>query len=98
MAAMAPWMWFLGLGALVAMLLTVGNPFLLLFVVLGALETHRRWKARKTRSLEQAAYYRVAPRNRALVGVVYVGLIVLLAFGMAEAHILASGSHSFGSL
>ena len=98
MAAMAPWMWFVGLGALVAMLLTVGNPFLLLFVVLGALETHRRWKARKTRSLEQAAYYRVSPRNRALVGVVYVGLIVLLAFGMAEAHILASGSHSFGSL
>ena len=98
MAAMAPWMWFVGLGALVAMLLTVGNPFLLLFVVLGALETHRRWKARKTRSLEQAAYYRVSPRNRALVGVVYVGLIVLLAFGMAETHILASGSHSFGSL
>jgi Zn-dependent protease len=98
MAAMAPWMWFVGLGALVAMLLTVGNPFLLLFVVLGALETHRRWKARKTRSLEQAAYYRVSPRNRALVGVVYVGLIVLLAFGMAEAHILASGSHSFRSL
>jgi Zn-dependent protease len=98
MAAMAPWMWFLGLGALVAMLLTVGNPFLLLFVVLGALETHRRWKARKTRSLEQAAYYRVSPRNRALVGAVYVGLIVLLALGMAEAHILATGGHSFRHL
>jgi Zn-dependent protease len=98
MAAMAPAMWFVGLGALVAMLLLVGNPFLLLFVVLGALETHRRWKARKTRSLEQAAYYRVSPRNRLLVGAVYIALIVVLALGMAETHILASGGHSFGHL
>jgi Zn-dependent protease len=98
MAAMAPWMWFVGLGALVAMLLATGNPFLLVFVLLGALETHRRWKARKTRSLEQAAYYRVSPRNRLLVGATYVALIVLLVLGMEQAHILASAGHSFRSL
>jgi len=40
------------------------NPFLLLIALFTALETWRRWKARKTRSLEQAAYYRVSPRNR----------------------------------
>jgi Zn-dependent protease len=98
MAAMAPWMWFVGLGALVAMLLVFPNFILLLIVFFGAMETWRRWKARKTRSLEQAAYYRVSPRNRMLVAAVYVGLIVLLAFGMHEAHILASGGHSFRSL
>jgi Zn-dependent protease len=98
MAAMAPAMWFVGLGALVALLLLVGNPFLLLFVVLGALETYRRWKARKSGSLEQAAYYRVSPRNRLLVGAVYIGLIAVLALGMHEAHILHSGSHSFTHL
>jgi Zn-dependent protease len=98
MAAMAPWMWFLGLGALVAMLFVFPNFILLLIVFFGALETWRRWKARRTRSLEQAAYYRVSPRNRLLVAAVYVGLIVLLAFGMHEAHILASGGHSFRSL
>jgi Zn-dependent protease len=98
MAAMAPSMWFLGLGALVALLLLTGNPFLLLFVLLGGLETHRRWKARKTRSLEQAAYYRVSHRSRLLVGVVYVGLIAVLALGMHETHILASGAHSFTHL
>jgi len=98
MAAMAPSMWFLGLGALVALLLLSGNPFLLLFVVLGALETYRRWQARKTRSLEQAAYYRVPPRSRLLVGAVYVGLIGLLVLGMHETHILASGAHSFRHL
>ncbi|HEY2397643.1 MAG TPA: site-2 protease family protein [Solirubrobacteraceae bacterium] len=98
MAAMAPWMWFVGLGALVALLLVFPNFILLLIVFFGAMETWRRWKARKTRSLEQAAYYRVSPRNRVLVAAVYIGLVVLLAFGMHEAHILASGGHSFRSL
>ena len=76
MAAMAPALWFVGLGAMVALLLLTGNPILLIFIVLGGLETWRRWKLRGTRSLEQAAYYRVSPRNRLLVGAVYVGLIV----------------------
>jgi Zn-dependent protease len=98
MAAMAPWMWFVGLGALVALLLVVPNPILLIIVLLGAMETYRRWKARKTRTLQQAAYYRVSPRNRLLVGAVYVGLIVALALGMDQAHILATGTHSFAHL
>jgi Zn-dependent protease len=98
MAAMAPGMWFLGLGAMVALLLLTGNPFLLIFVLLGGMETWRRWKQRKTRSLEQAAYYRVSPRSRLLVGAVYVGLIVVLVFGMHEAHILTSAGHSFRSI
>jgi Zn-dependent protease len=98
MAAMAPWMWFVGLGALVALLLVVPNPILLIIVVLGAIETYRRWQARKTRSLQQAAYYRVSPRNRLLVGAVYVGLLVLLALGMDASHLLSSGGHSFTHL
>jgi Zn-dependent protease len=98
MAAMAPWMWFLGLGALVALLLITHNPFLLIFLLLGFMETRRRWQQRKTRSIEQAAYYRVAPYHRVLVGAVYIGLIVVLALGMDVSHILASGGHSFGSI
>ncbi len=95
MAAMAPALWFVGLGVMVALLLLTGNPFLLIFVVLGGMETWRRWQARKTRSIDQAAYYRVAPRHRLLVGGVYLGLIVLLAFGMHESQILTSAGHSF---
>jgi Zn-dependent protease len=98
MAAMAPWMWFLGIGALVALVLLVPNPILLIILLFGALETWRRWRARKTRSLEQAAYYRVSPRNRLLVGAAYIGLIVLLALGMHESHILSSAGHSFRSI
>ena len=98
MAAMAPWMWFLGLGAVAAMLFIVPNFILLIILLLGGMEVWRRWNLRKTRSLEQAAYYRVSPRNRLLVGAVYIGLILVLAFGMHEAHILSSGTHSFGHL
>jgi len=96
MAAMAPSMWFVGLGAMVALLLITGNTFLLIFILFGAMETRRRWKLRRTRSLEQAAYYRVATRHRALVGVVYIGLIAVLALGMETAYVLTSGGHTFG--
>lgn len=98
MAAMAPWMWFVGLGLLVAIAFAFPNPIILIIVLLGALETWRRWKARGTRSLEQAAYYRVSPRNRVLVATVYIGLMLLLAVAMHETHILATGGHSFGSI
>ena len=46
------------------------------------METWRRWKLRKRALAEQAAYYRVSPRNRLLVGAVYIGLIAVLALGM----------------
>jgi Zn-dependent protease len=98
MAAMAPWMWFLGLGAMVALMLLYPNPILLIIILFGAMETWRRWKARGTRSLEQAAYYRVSPRNRLIVGAVYVGLIILLVLGMEQSHLLSSCGHSFRSL
>lgn len=98
MAAMAPWMWFVGLGAVVALLFVVPNFILLLVALFGGMEVSRRWRERKTRSIAQAAYYRVSPRNRLLVGAVYVGLIVVLAFGMSETHILSSSGHSFGHL
>ena len=98
-AAMSPWMWFAGLGVLVALaFLDPGNPILLIIVLFAAFQTYHRWQQRKTRSLEQAAYYRVAPRHRLLVFAVYVGLIAALVFGMHETHILTSGGHSFGSI
>jgi len=98
MAAMAPWMWFAGLGGLVALVLVVPNPILLLIVLFAGLETYRRWQQRKAHSLAQAAYYRVSPRNRLIVGAVYLGLIAALALGMHEAHILSSAGHSFRSV
>jgi Zn-dependent protease len=98
MAAMAPWMWFLGFGGLIALVFVIPNPILFIIILFGGMETWRRWKLRGTRSLEQAAYYRVSPRNRVIVGAVYLGLIVALAFGMYETHLLATAGHSFRSV
>jgi len=100
MAAMAPWMWFVGFGALLVLLFVLPpNPILLIIVLFGGFELYRRWKLRKTGSLAQAAYYRVAPHHRLLVGAVYIGLAAGLAFGMSETHVLTSATgHSFGRL
>jgi Zn-dependent protease len=89
MAAMAPWMWFVGFAALIPLALFVFHGSFIIFIIMifGAREVWYRWKLRQTRSLEQAAYYRVAPHARAAVAVVYVGLIVLLAAGMDTAYI-----------
>ncbi|HLH13812.1 MAG TPA: site-2 protease family protein [Solirubrobacteraceae bacterium] len=95
MAAMAPAMWFVGLGVMVALLLMTHNAFLWIFVLFGGYDTYRRWRLRGSRSLQQAAYYRVSPRNRALVGVVYVALVVALVLGMRASEVLRYGSHTF---
>jgi Zn-dependent protease len=98
MAAVAPSMWFLGIGGLVAMILLLGNPFLLIFILLALREMPRRWRQLRSRSIEQAAYYRVPRRNRITIGLIYIGLIVVLAFGMSQTHILVSAGHSFRSI
>jgi Zn-dependent protease len=95
MAAVAPSMWFLGIGGLVAMAVLLGNPFLLIFILLALREMPRRWRQLRSRSIEQAAYYRVPRRSRIAVGLVYIGLIAVLAVGMAQTHILVSAGHSF---
>ena len=77
MAALAPWMWFVGFAAAVTLMFLWPNPVLILIVLLGGLELYRRWKTRKAGS-----YYRVRPAHRLAVGAVYFGLIALLALGM----------------
>jgi Zn-dependent protease len=85
MAALAPWMWFLGFGGLVAVAFIFPNPIILLILLFGAMETWRRWRSRKAPGAEE--YYRVPPRARWIVAVVYIGLVVLLAVAMHETHI-----------
>jgi Zn-dependent protease len=87
MAAMAPWMWFVGFGAMLGLLLVWPNPILLIIVLLGGFETYRRWKQRKQGEEGNTEYYRVKPVHRLLVAGVYVGLIVALAIGMDLTHV-----------
>lgn len=99
MAAMAPWMWFVGFASLIPLLFVLHGGFVIVAIlVLGAYEIRRRWRLRKSGSPEQQAYYHVSPRHRLMVGALYVGLIVALALGMDAAHVLASAGHDFRSL
>jgi Zn-dependent protease len=82
MAALAPWMWFVGLGAVITIVFVWPNPIMILIAIFGAMEVYRRWNARKKGEDGNAAYYKVRPAHRALVAAVYLGLIVALAFGM----------------
>jgi Zn-dependent protease len=85
MAALSPWMWFVGFAALIAVTILFPNPILILILVFGGLETWRRWQERK--SPEAKEYYRVTPRQRFTIAAVFVGLAVALALGMDATHI-----------
>ena len=87
MAAMAPWMWFVGFAAMLALFIVAPNPILVLFLLLGGMESWRRWRDRRQGAEGNPAYYKVAPRHRLYVGATYVALIVLLAAGMHAAFI-----------
>jgi Zn-dependent protease len=82
MAAMAPWMWFVGFAAIIPLAIIFPNPIILLILVFAGFETYRRWKLRRGGGLAQEAYYRVRPIDRALIAAVYLGLVALLVVGM----------------
>ncbi len=83
MAALSPWMWFVGLFVMAVVTFVVPNPILILVLLLAAYETYRRWKARKAGGEEIASYYKVKPAHRLAILVVYLGLIAVCAGGMA---------------
>ncbi|MFZ0040071.1 MAG: site-2 protease family protein [Solirubrobacteraceae bacterium] len=87
MAAMAPWMWFLGFAGMIALLIIFPNPILLIIVVFAAIETYKRWQQRRAGGARQEAYYRVRPRDRWLIAGVYLSLIALLVVGMDATHL-----------
>ena len=82
MAAMSPWMWFLGLGLMAVLAFTFPNPIILLILLFAAFETYRRWKARRHGEEGNEAYYRVATRHRVMVGAAYLALIIVCVIGM----------------
>jgi Zn-dependent protease len=82
MAAMAPWMWFVGFAAMIPLALIFPNPIIFLILLFAGYETYKRWKLRKAGGPQQQTYYRVKPLDRALVAAVYLSLIALLVVGM----------------
>jgi Zn-dependent protease len=85
MAALSPWMWFVGYAMLVGATFLFPNPIMFLILLLGGMETYRRWKARKTPAGQ--AYYKVSRRTRLIIAAVYLGLALALAVGMDATHL-----------
>jgi Zn-dependent protease len=84
-AALHPAIWLVGVAGLAVLTYLRPNPILLIVVVLGGLELWNRWQARDEPGAK--LYYRVAPWQRAVVAVVYLGLAGFLAFAMHETHV-----------
>ena len=90
MAALAPWMWFVGLGAIVVARARLPQP--------DHPHHRRRRRLRRLRALDAPAPGRrggarvlqVRGRDRALVGLVYLALIALLVVGMDATHLQRS--------
>jgi Zn-dependent protease len=87
MAAMSPWMWGVGLLAILVLAFTYPNPIILLIGLFALMETWRRWRAIKSGDESVRTYYRVKPAHRVLVAAVYIGLIALLVVGMDATHV-----------
>jgi Zn-dependent protease len=82
MAALSPAIWLAGLAGLLALTVFYPSPLLFLILILGGLESWRRWKLRGTP--QGRAYYAIPARTRAALGAAYLGLAALLAVGVAE--------------
>ncbi len=82
MAALSPWMWLVGLGAVGVLAFTFPNPVIFLILLFAALETYRRFKGRRKGEEGNSAYYRVTGRQRAVIAGVYLALIVVCVLGM----------------
>lgn len=90
MAALSPWMWFVGFGLLVAATILFPNPIMLLILLFGGMETWRRWRERNTPRSE--AYHRVSRGQRFAIAALYIGLALALAVGMDITHLERSFS------
>jgi Zn-dependent protease len=92
MAAMVPAMWFAGLAMLVAFLFLTHfhNPIILIFILIGGMDSWRRWNLLRAGGAEQQAYYRVRPTTRMLVAAVYIGLVALFVLGMTATNLHAT--------
>jgi Zn-dependent protease len=87
MAALSPWMWFVGLFVMAVVAFVYPNPIILIILLLAGYETYKRWKARKAGGDEVAAYYAVKPAHRLAILAVYLGLIVVCVIGMGLTHV-----------
>jgi Zn-dependent protease len=84
-AALHPALWFLGFLGLLGLVILRPNPILIIILLLAGSELWRRWQLRAHPEMQE--YYRVTPRRRLIIGVLYFGLAVALVLGMNATHV-----------
>ncbi|MDP4147513.1 MAG: site-2 protease family protein [Bacillota bacterium] len=72
--------WLIGIPVMLLVLIKYFNPFLLIFLVLGAVQAFHQWKS------PDVEYYSVKPSTRIIFGISYFGLLALLAVGLIYIH------------
>jgi Zn-dependent protease len=77
-AALHPAIWALGLVGLLALEIYRPTPLIPIILIIGGLETWRRWKGRNTEA--SRTYYDLTSQQRQIIAVAYLGLIVFLVF------------------
>src|SRR5215204_6814153 len=84
-AAIHPALWAVGLVLLLGLTILAPNPILILILVLGGLESWRRWQSRHSPVAETD--YRVSRAQRVFTGVAYLVLAALLTGGMSATYV-----------
>jgi Zn-dependent protease len=84
-AALHPSLWLAGFVGLIALVVYTPNPILLVIVLLAGSELWRRWRLRHVAQMQE--YYRVRPRQRLIMAVLYFGLAAALVLGMHATHV-----------
>jgi Zn-dependent protease len=81
--ALSPWLWIVGLVALVAMLFFDFNLIVLLVLLMSLPRVVSLFRAKTD---EERRYFEVSPARRLAMGALYFGLLAACAAGMAIAH------------
>jgi len=68
---------------MIALVLLRPNPILILIVIVGGLDLWRRWRERG----DAAHYYDIPGWQRVTVGIVYLGLVAVLALAMSATYV-----------
>jgi Zn-dependent protease len=85
MQALSSWIWGIGFLLFIAVAVIYPSPVIILVVLLGGLETWRRWKQRN--SPEAKRYNSITSGQRIAIGLVYLGLVIVLGIGVEVTHL-----------
>lgn len=86
--ALSPWLWLVGAAVMVVMVVTHFNLLVLIILIMSL---PRVWSLFRPKTEEEIRYFEVTPVQRAIMAVLYFGLIALLVMGMGLTLIHPSG-------